>query len=189
MLIYALLLLLVSIIICNCTVRSDKRQQAYLPLMPQAVYSLSPDSLPFRFEVSDQASFSSRKTKKGEYFCDVDYPALQAHLYCTWHEITPERFSQMAEESHKLAYQHSLMAETIQEKMYVNDSLKVYGILYDIAGNVATPVQVGLTDSVSFFFNASLYFNTTSTSDSIAPVLEYVRKDIRRMMETFTSNR
>lgn len=186
---YAFCLLVASIMICDCAGnKSAKNANSNHSDLPLAEYSLTPDSFPFRFYVSDQADFSARKTTDGEYFCDVDYPSLKAHLYCTWHSINPSRFPLMAEEGHKMAYQHLLVATAIKENLYANDSLKVYGILYDIEGNAATPLQVVLTDSVSYFFNASLYFNVTPNADSIAPILEYVRKDVRRMMETYINN-
>ncbi|MEG1546115.1 MAG: gliding motility lipoprotein GldD, partial [Bacteroides sp.] len=128
-----------------------------------------------------------QQTKKNEYFCNVIYPTLNAQLYCTWHRIEPTDFSIVAEESHRLVYQHTEMATAIKEHLYANDSSRVYGILYDIQGNVATPLQLALTDSNSYFFNASLYFNSVPNADSIAPVLEYIRKDVVRLMETYRS--
>lgn len=189
MVVYAVMLLVVSVSVTDCSEKKNDRSEKTSLSLPEAVYTLSPDSFPFRFKVSGQAEFSARKTKEGEYFCDLDYPGLQAHIYCTWHSISPGSFPKLAEESHRLAYQHTSVADAIKEKMYSDDSRKAYGILYDIEGKVATPLQVGLTDSVSYFFNASLYFDGAVNSDSIAPVLDYIRKDVVRMMESFQAKR
>lgn len=184
MVVYAALLLTFSLSISDCSDKKSDRKSVSV-VLPAAGYTLSPDSFPFRFEVSGQARFSARKTKEGEYYCDLDYPGLKAHVYCTWHAIPPGEFRKLAEESHKLAYQHSSMADAIREMMYSNDSTGIYGLLYDLEGNVATPVQLGLTDSTRFFFNASLYLDLAAHSDSVVPVLDYVRKDLVRLMETF----
>ena len=184
MVLYAVSLLTVSLSVSDCSDKKNDRKRDPVAL-PPAEYALSPDSLPFRFEVSGHARFSARKTREGEYFCDLDYPGLKAHVYCTWHAVPPGGFRKLAEESRKLAYQHSSMADAIREKMYSNDSTRVYGILYDLEGNVATPVQLGLTDSTRYFFNASLYLDVPARSDSAALLREYVRKDLVRLMETF----
>lgn len=187
MAIYVLLLLLVAVLAADCSHKAtNSKPEAQLKLR-EAVYTLSPDSLPFRFDVSDQAIFSARKNKESEYFCDITYPELNAQLYCTWHRITPDKLLLMSEESRKLAYQHSVVATGITEKLYINDLARVYGILYDIKGDVASPLQMAITDSLNYFFNASLYFNATPNADSIAPVLDYIRKDVLRLMESYTS--
>lgn len=182
---YILFLLFISMAAFNCS-HSDNKQNVRKIELPEATYRMSPDSFPFRFEISDQAELSVRKNKDGEYFCDVVYPELNAQIYCTWHEIIPEKFNQMTEESRRMVYSHTNVAMAIREQFYSNDFIRVYGILYDIKGPVATPVQIALTDSTSYFFNASLYFNSAPNTDSIAPYLDYVRKDIVRMMESFT---
>lgn len=184
MLIYGILLVVIIGLMSNCTnkpVRFSKQEWN----LPAPSYVESPDTLPFRFRLSDQARFSARRTKEGEYFCDVVYPGLNAQLYCTWHSIHPDLFHLMAQESHRLAYQHSAVATAIREKAYSHDSVRVYGILYEIEGNAATPLQIALTDSSTYFFNASLYFDMIPDADSIAPLVDYIRQDVVQLMESF----
>jgi len=169
-----------------CSSPSSQQKGAVDMEFPKAEYASSTDSLPFTFDLSKQAKLTWQKNKPGEYFCNVDYPFLNARLYCTYHAITPDKFRNFAEESRKMAYQHTAVATGISEKTYANDLSHVYGILYNIQGNVATPLQVALTDSNRYFFNASLYFNMTPNADSIAPAVNYIRKDIIRIMESFT---
>lgn len=186
MALYALLLLLLAMMACTLPNSTPKTKGYSRVELPSPVYSRSTDSLPFSFELSDQAKLSWQKNKPGEYFCDVIYPVLNARLYCTFHVITPSKLQQFAEESHKMAYQHTVVATGIKENLIANNRLHVYGILYDIQGNVATPLQLSLTDSVHYYFNASLYFNAVPNADSIAPVLKYIRQDVLHLMNTFT---
>lgn len=176
---YAVVLLLVSMVFSDC---SGKKQ----PMLPDAVYSMSSDTLPFRFEVSDQAVFSVQRNKAEEYFCNINYPNLNACIYCTWHGMQSGDLETMARESRALAYSHVQMATGIDEQFYADDVKHVYGILYDIKGPVATPLQLALTDSANYFFNASLYFNATPDADSLAPYVAHIRKDVEQMMRTFT---
>ena len=68
-------------------------------------------------------------------------------------------------------------------------------MVYDIEGNAASSIQFFLTDSTKHFIRGALYFNAVPNTDSISPVVDYIRKDIYRMIETFewkedeTSNR
>ena len=179
---YAVVLLSVSLMFSDC---SGKRERE-MPVLPDAVYALSSDTLPFRFEVSGQAVFSAKRNRADEYFCNIHYPGLNACIYCTWHGMHPGDFDTMARESRALVYSHVQVATGIDEQPYADEARRVYGILYDIKGPVATPLQLALTDSTSYFFNASLYFNATPNVDSIAPYLAYIRKDVERMMQTFT---
>ncbi|MCR5455573.1 MAG: hypothetical protein K6F33_11355, partial [Bacteroidales bacterium] len=60
----------------------------------------------------------------------------------------------------------------------------VYGLLYGIKGNVASPLQFYITDSTRHFLRGSLYFNCSPNKDSLAPSVEFVRQDIERLFET-----
>lgn len=171
----------------GCSSPSKPKRKGYMRLdFPKATYSLSTDSLPFVFDLSNQAKLSWQKNSDEEYFCNIDYPMQNARLYCTYHVITPTKLRIFAEESRRMAYQHTSVATAIKEQLFANKLSRVYGLIYDIEGNVATPIQVALTDSTRYFFNASLYFNTIPNADSIAPAVIYIRKDIVRMIESFT---
>lgn len=182
--VYALLLLLITLIAVNCS-QSQSNKSATINF-PEPVYTMTADTLPFRFALSDQALFSAHEQQEGTYFGNVDYPAYNARLYCTWHKINPEQLPLLMEESRKLAFQHTAMATDIQMHPYSNDLSRTFGVIYDIKGNVATPLQLALTDSISYFFNASLYFDATPNADSIAPYLAYIREDLLELMKSFT---
>ena len=59
------------------------------------------------------------------------------------------------------------------------------GFIFNIEGPAASPLQFFLTDSTRHFLRGALYFNTSVNPDSLAPVLDFVKKDIFHMIETF----
>jgi gliding motility-associated lipoprotein GldD len=61
---------------------------------------------------------------------------------------------------------------------------QVSGLLYELSGPVATPLQFLATDSTQHFLRGSVYFNHVPNPDSIAPALEQVKKDLIRLIET-----
>lgn len=116
---------------------------------------------------------------------NIVYPDYNAKIYCSYTRINNQRLKQYLEDSYRFAYSHAVKADDINQDLYLNPERKTYGILYSIGGDVATPVQFFLTDSVSNFFRGSLYFDTQVNGDSISPVIEFIKTDIINLIETF----
>ena len=95
-----------------------------------------------------------------------------------------DSFIVVTEDSRRLAYKHTIKANSIIENYYENDTTKVYGVLFKISGNAASPVQFFITDSVKNFLRGALYFNNIPNYDSIMPVADYVQEDIERLIES-----
>ena len=57
-------------------------------------------------------------------------------------------------------------------------------MIYDIGGNAASSIQFYATDSTKHFIRGALYFNVAPQPDSLAPVIQYLRKDIVRLLTT-----
>jgi gliding motility-associated lipoprotein GldD len=110
---------------------------------------------------------------------------LKANIYATWHRITPEKIYQFTTEAHRMAFQHTDVATDIKQQFYMNASQRNYGIIFTLEGKVATPLQIALTDSNRYFFNASLYFDQTSYHDSLKYIVDYLRIDLLKIMDTF----
>lgn len=140
----------------------------------------------FGFLYSDKASIEPLKTeKKGEEWFNINYPEFNARIYCSYMDIKPGDFDKAAEDSRTFVYRHAIKADNIDMKLFSNEEENVYGTLYLIDGNVASPIQFTLSDSVSYFFRGALYFNESTDRDSIAPVLDFIDKDIHELISSF----
>ncbi|MCK5170865.1 MAG: gliding motility lipoprotein GldD, partial [Bacteroidales bacterium] len=73
-------------------------------------------------------------------------------------------------------------------KVFVRPEKDVYGILYEIEGNAASSVQFFLTDSIKHYIRGALYFNVEPNKDSLAPVINFVKEDIKILIESFEWN-
>jgi gliding motility-associated lipoprotein GldD len=93
---------------------------------------------------------------------------------------------ELSEETRGLVYKHSIKADNIIETAFQNNERRVYGILYDLKGNTASNLQFVITDSNRHFIRGALYFDNVPNKDSIAPVAEYIRRDMIRFMESFS---
>jgi gliding motility-associated lipoprotein GldD len=90
------------------------------------------------------------------------------------------------EDTRTLAYKHSIKADAIQEQVFLNPAEKVYGLIYRIEGNAASPMQFFLTDSTQHFLRGALYISEVPNIDSIKPVIDFLEPDIIRLIETTT---
>lgn len=143
----------------------------------------------FSFKYSDQVRIDTLQSKeKGEIWFNIVYPQYKATVYCTYLPISETTLPKLLEDSHRLAYSHALKADGIDQQIYINEDINVSGMLYSITGNVATPAQFYLTDSIKHFFRGSFYYADKVDMDSVAPITDVVMRDIKEMINTFTWN-
>jgi gliding motility-associated lipoprotein GldD len=110
---------------------------------------------------------------------------LNASLYCSYYRITKDKsISALINDAFNIAGKHNIKANYRRETIIENKN-GVKGILFDIEGPVASPVQFYLTDDKNHFFRASLYFNSKVNPDSTAPVLSFIKTDIDTLISTF----
>jgi len=139
---------------------------------------------PYSFDISNLAKVTIHNDAEKKFWIDIVYPGLNATIYCSYFIIN-HNLQQLSENSRKFVYDHSIKADGISERVYSNTEEKVYGILYELKGNTASTAQFVLTDSVKHFLRGALYFENVPNKDSIAPMADFVKKDIERLMESF----
>ena len=129
------------------------------------------------------------ENKEGEWL-DIVYPSLGAKIHCDfWHINSHLDLVKLSEDSRGFVYKHVVKADRILEQSYAVPEKEVYAIVYDVGGNVPSPVLFVITDSVQYFFRGSLYFYSIPNQDSIAPVKDYIRSDIEEIIKSFSWNR
>lgn len=152
--------------------------------LPESSYrQKDPEFCPFRFPLSNHGRVEYKSSPDGPIcWFNLSYPRFDAKLYFTYKEVDGN-LRELIEESRTLTYEHQVKANRIQEKAVSDTSRSVYGLVYDLGGAVASPLQLYLTDSTNHFLRGSLYFNARPNPDSINPVLTYLQKDIDKFVE------
>jgi len=176
----------------SCSSDYSPKPKAYFHIdLPNPVYSEFTDFPFFKFSISNQAFVeelkdapAGMKEKNGMGF-NLIYPRLYAKVYCSYFRINKHDFSDFMEESRQMVYVREIRAKGVKEIEYIHPEQKVYGLVYEIQGDAASPVQFVISDSINSFFRGSLYFDSYYNRDSIAPVLEYINKDIQFIIESF----
>lgn len=148
---------------------------------PKAQYQPFTTPCPFTFEYSYFARIDKGKQNCWYY---IYYPKMQAKVFITYFPIKND-FDLHVKEAEKMVYEHTIKASSIQTKSFSYPEKKVYGNFYELKGQSASNIQFYATDSTKHFVTANLYFNTRPKPDSLAPAIDYVKKDILHLLDTF----
>ncbi|HBL76669.1 MAG: gliding motility lipoprotein GldD [Bacteroidetes bacterium GWF2_42_66] len=151
---------------------------------PEKAYHPLDLQLPYTFDVADYSKAvpdSDRFSEPGWINIITTDNKAELHIsYATLNNNLPEHL----ENSRKFVYKHTIKADAIDEQIYIDRQHKVYGTIYSIDGNAASPMQFHLTDSTRNFLRGALYIRELPNIDSIRPVINFLKPDIIRMIET-----
>ncbi|MDG1731150.1 MAG: gliding motility lipoprotein GldD [Algibacter sp.] len=156
---------------------------------PIAKYVDADLELPFTFDKNILASKTVLKQLKApttSYGVNLEYPSLKGTIFLTYKAIENDKknLSDFLRDAQKLTLEHTKKADEIPAYPFEDSRRKVFGMLSEVKGNVASPAQFYVTDSVNHFLTGSLYFYAKPNYDSILPAANYLQKDIKRIMET-----
>lgn len=170
----------------SCKHEFTPRPRGYFRIdLPEKKYERSPDILPYSFELPSKSLIvKNRKAEEELYWINIEYPQYKATIHLSY-KVIDGNLEKYLNDSRSFVYKHTIKADAISEEVFINEEKHVYGIKYNIKGDAASNTQFFLTDSVKNFVRGALYFNVTPNKDSLAPVLNYIDKDITHLIETF----
>src|SRR3990167_6870927 len=179
------LLFLSFIISCGCEYYS--RPQGYNRIiLPEKNYMRLPDTFPYFFELSSHATVLPDSTSMAErYWLCIYYKIFDATIHVTYKKIDHDKkkFWDLTEDCRKLKNKHQVKAFSIMEKIYTNPA-NISSDIFELEGEIPSPIQFYASDTVNHFFRAALYFNIATKNDSLAPVIGFIKSDIYKMIET-----
>jgi gliding motility-associated lipoprotein GldD len=178
-----LFVIICFVAIVACSDNPVPKPKGYFRIdFPEKNYTTYDAECPFMFDIPAYSTIQ----KNRDEFCwfNIYFPENKATIYLTYKPVDNDLDS-LLEDSHSFVYKHTIKADAIKPTRFENDSLNVYGILYDLKGNTASSIQFFLTDSINHFLRGSLYFETIPNKDSLAPVINFIREDIIVLMESF----
>ncbi|HEY4654759.1 MAG TPA: gliding motility lipoprotein GldD [Cyclobacteriaceae bacterium] len=178
--------------LCAAATTSCQRQYVPKPIgynrlhLPQPAYQSLPDTLPYRFEYSRYATLlKDTSFIRERYWVEVYYPLMKATVHITYKPLNnSERLlKEYVDDAYRLTAKHQIKAYSIDEVLVNTPSGKT-AVIEEIEGEVPSQFQFTITDSTRNFMRGALYFNTRVQNDSLAPAIEYVKKDIMHMLNT-----
>lgn len=176
------LLLTSFVLLCLTGCKDDAvpKPAGYLRLdFNEAEYAHFENQCPYGFDINDVATI--REVKDCSF--TINYPKMKATVYLTYKPVQ-NNINVLLRDAQKLTYEHVIKADDILEQPYLNPQKKVYGMFYQVGGNAATNTQFYVTDSTRHFVAGSVYFYAKPNFDSIMPAADYIKNDMRMLMET-----
>lgn len=190
-----LALILLVTALGGCKQEYTPKPRGYFRIaFPEKSYALFYESgFPYRFEKADYSEIEKPDGQETDPFdITISTPRFKADIHISYKQIPGNggnrELAKLLEDSRTLAYKHTLKADAIEEKIFMNPSSKVFGTIYRIEGNAASPLQFYLTDSVRHFLRGSFYIRETPNIDSLRPVIHFMESDIIRLIETTAWN-
>ncbi len=147
---------------------------------PEREFKTYSSNCPFKFEIP---SYFDVLEKEGTCNKDILIERFNATLFLTYLPVDTNLMANI-EYSRKLAYDHNIRADAIEEAVVKDSERNTYGLKYSLTGDAASLYQFYLTDSAEHFIRGALYFNSPPNYDSLRPSLEYIVDDIDHLIQT-----
>lgn len=185
-----ILLVLFSSFLFSC----GNDQQAYVPRpkgfnridLPAQTYQKLTEKHPYTFEYSKSARVvpDTFATAQKDWIF-IYYPQFKANIQLTYKNINndPKRLQDYINDSFKLTGKHQVRASSIQAQKLVTTN-DLTAMIFKIEGDVPSPYQFYTTDSTKHFLRGAIYFSTATKNDSLAPVVNFIQKDMVHLLNT-----
>lgn len=154
--------------------------------LPKNEFRALPDTFPYQFEYSTHAKVLSDSSWIAEpYWIDLYYPEFKASIQISYKDVKQdeELLMEYLATAYRLTSKHQVKAYSIDKAIFKTQLGKTAEIA-QLSGEVPSQYQFVTTDSINHFLRGALYFDTATQNDSLAPVIEFVRKDILHLLNT-----
>ncbi|MBN2614292.1 MAG: gliding motility lipoprotein GldD [Bacteroidales bacterium] len=181
-----ILLVFVLTALISCGSNATPKPRGYFRIaLPRHSYQRFDSAFPYTFEYPTYTTLSKDPYSPDQkYWININYPRYKATIHLSYKAID-HNLMKYLEDARKMVVKHIPKANAINDSLIVDPARKLYGLTYDIEGNgVASPYQFILTDSTQHFLRGSLYFRVVPNNDSLQPVIQFIKGDIRHLLNT-----
>lgn len=160
-------------------------------ILPTPEYQPLPDTFPYRFNYSTHARVLPDTSRLRErYWIEIFYPELNSTIHITYKAIenNEQLLKEFMNDAYTLAAKHQIKAYAIDEAIVTTPNGKT-AVVVELQGEVPSQMQFTITDSTKNFLRGALYFNTKVQNDSLKPAIEYMKKDVLQLINSFDWNK
>lgn len=154
--------------------------------LPEPLYRSLPDTLPYTFEYSRHAVLLDDTSRISEpFWIEIYYPKIKSNIHITYKALrgSAALLKEFMDDAYTLTAKHQIKAYAINEVITVTPSGKT-AVIAELEGEVPSQFQFTMTDSTKNFLRGALYFNTQVQNDSLAPAIEYMKRDMMHIINT-----
>lgn len=148
-------------------------------------------NIPIHFKYPDYYILTKDSSITGDadnkdYWFNLQLTSLNGSVHFSYYPVTREnQLDKLVNDAFKMAHFHNKKANYIDE-VQLNISPNVSGIEFHIKGPAATPYQFYLTDNKKHFVRGVFYVKSKVNIDSLAPIHDFVIKDIQKIIDQFS---
>lgn len=190
------ILMFVAIFVASCEepVLTPKPRAYPRVVYPEKIYqSFTESYCDFTFEYPKYADIQQDTTffdEKPEHPCwfNIEVPSLNCKIHCSYAPVSKQNpADKLKTDAFKMTDWHNKKATYIEEKPFINREKNVKGMLFEVDGPVASRYQFFVMDTLEqkHFFRGALYFYAQAQPDSLAPVYDFMKVDVMKILETF----
>jgi gliding motility-associated lipoprotein GldD len=187
---FLLFILLLGLFACSNDDLLIPKPPTYLRLnLPKHSYSTYKAACGFSFESAKIFKIKDVFDQQGLKTChkDIELGPLNGIIHFSFIDMK-EPLATYVNFANDKVDEHKVKATAIDDITLINKKNKVYGVLFELQGDVASPFQFYLTDSVSKFVSGVVYFNCKPNFDSLKPSLDYLKNDLLKLTTSFKWN-
>lgn len=181
---------LFTFFLCSC----GSKEQSYVPRpkgynrieLPAQQYRQLTELHPYTFEYAKAAKIlPDTFSTAGKDWIFIYYPQFNANIQITYKPVKNDAGLLRAyiNDCYKLAGKHQIRASSIQERR-LQTNTNLTAMVFKIEGDVPSPYQFYTTDSTKHFLRGAIYFSTAVKNDSLAPVIDFIQKDVVHLLNT-----
>jgi gliding motility-associated lipoprotein GldD len=153
---------------------------------PEHTYKRLDVGCPYSFELSNAYNYAP-VMENGNRTChlDINLGKLNGVMHFSYIDMTYP-LKDYIEYALAKVEEHEVKADAINDDLrIIRPDDRVFGTFFELKGDVASPFQFYLTDSTDRFVTGVIYFNAAPNYDSLRPSLDYLKKDLMHLLETF----
>ena len=165
---------------CNNNVNLPKQKAYFAPEFEIPNYKKISLDCNYSFNINSQASINNIKNCNYEIY----YKNLNAKIFIN-QIVLSNSIERVVNTFNQKINENSRLSDQIIQSDYFNIDNETYSKLYSFVGNSPSNIQFYLTNQTDKFLTGSLFFETEPNYDSLFPYIDYIRNDIKKMVDSF----
>jgi gliding motility-associated lipoprotein GldD len=172
--------LLFFVLSCDNIADLPKQKSFFAPDFQMTHYQESNIGCKYNFLINSKASISN--IKNCNY--NIVYKNLNSKIYIN-HVNYFENIEVLLNAFDQKIIENSKFSDQIIESEYIDVDRKIYSKLFSFVGDSPSNIQFYVTDMSDKFINGSLLFDSKPNYDSLLPYINYIRNDLKKMVDSF----
>ncbi|MCW5899142.1 MAG: hypothetical protein KIT10_07705 [Flavobacteriales bacterium] len=180
-----LLFFLVIALLQACRPEPVPKPRGYFRIdLPAKRYEVMEVPAPFVAEIPGHARLEAKDRQRDtSRWFDLRFSGQRAIVHLTWSPVGDDLHA-LIEDAHIFKGKHEAKALGIGRERVIRAEDRVFGTIFHVEGDVASPLVFYLTDSTTNFLYGALYFDARPNADSLSPVTTRIREDMRHFCST-----